>query len=224
MKKTIGLIVVLIIMLIALTGCAQVNYEITVNSDGSGDISYIYGVEKSVLEQLNVSAEEFVSSMKEQAEDSSYIVESYEDDNISGFKAYKHVDDLSKDLSLEETFGEEYVTDTDDNGIIVKRAYFYTKYSQTAQIDLTSMSDSEGSITMTYKVNLPAKSRTNNATTVSDNGKELVWELKSGETNSIVFEAIKINVGPIIIIGLMVIICIGIIVYIILKKKHVTKN
>ena len=42
MKKTIGLIVVLAIVMIMLTGCVNVNYEVKVNKDGSGDISYLY--------------------------------------------------------------------------------------------------------------------------------------------------------------------------------------
>ena len=95
MKKTIGLIIVLILTLITLTGCAEINYQVEVNRDGSGEISYIYGISKEVLQQLNVSADDFVSEMKEQAQESKYQVEAYEDENIAGFKANKHIENLN---------------------------------------------------------------------------------------------------------------------------------
>ena len=143
MKKTIGIIIVLILTLITLTGCAEINYEVKVNKDGSAEISYIYGISKDVLQKLNVSADDFVSEMKKQAQESEYQVEAYEDEKIAGFKANKHIEDLNKDFSLQETFGEEYVKDTDNNGIKFEKELFYTKYSQVAELDLTTLSEDD---------------------------------------------------------------------------------
>ena len=43
MKKTIGIITILIVMLTVLTGCSvNVDYEVKINSNGSGEITYIY--------------------------------------------------------------------------------------------------------------------------------------------------------------------------------------
>lgn len=224
MKKIIGLIIMIIVMLVALTGCAEINYEVEVHKDGSGEITYIYGISKEVLKQLNVSAEEVVSSMKEQAEESSYIVEAYEDENVSGFKANKHVEDLTKDFSLQEAFGEEYVKDTENNGIKVEKTFLVTKYSQNAKIDLTSTDETQGSIEMTYKVKLPAKVTTSNASVVSENEKELTWYLKSGEINEVEFVAEQINILPVVIMVLTVCVVVAILVFIILKKKHATKE
>lgn len=224
MKKTIGLIIMITVMLVALTGCAEINYEVEVHKDGSGEITYIYGISKEVLDQLNVSAEEVVSSMKEQAEESSYTVEAYEDENISGFKANKHVEDLTKDFSLQEAFGEEYVKDTENNGIKVEKTFLVTKYSQNAKIDLTSTDETQGSIEMTYKVKLPAKVTTSNASVVSENEKELTWYLKSGEINEVEFVAEQINILPVVIMVLTVCVVVAILVFIILKKKHATKE
>ena len=202
----------------------EINYEVEVHKDGSGEITYIYGISKEVLDQLNVSAEEVVSSMKEQAEESSYTVEAYEDENISGFKANKHVEDLTKDFSLQEAFGEEYVKDTENNGIKVEKTFLVTKYSQNAKIDLTSTDETQGSIEMTYKVKLPAKVTTSNASVVSENEKELTWYLKSGEINEVEFVAEQINILPVVIMVLTVCVVVAILVFIILKKKHATKE
>lgn len=224
MKKIIGLIIMIIVMLVALTGCAEINYEVEVHKDGSGEITYIYGISKEVLKQLNVSAEEVVSSMKEQAEESSYIVEAYEDENVSGFKANKHVEDLTKDFSLQEAFGEEYVKDTENNGIKVEKTFLVTKYSQNAKIDLTSTDETQGSIEMTYKVKLPAKVKTSNASAVSENEKELTWYLKPGEINEVEFVAEQINILPVVIMVFAICVVAAILVFIILKKKHATKE
>lgn len=226
MKKRIGLIIMLIVILVALTGCVNVDYEVEVNKNGSGEISYIYGFSKKTLNNLQVSAEDMVESMKEQAEENSYTVEAYENDAISGFKASKHIEDLTKDFSLQEAFGEEYVKDKENNGIKIEKGLFVTKYSQNAEIDLTSMGDLSGNVKMTYKVKLPAKAKTNNATEVSKNSKELKWELTAGEINKVEFVAQGINVLAIIItIIIIAVVVTGIIVLLIfLKKKHATKK
>lgn len=223
MKKTIGLIIVLILTLITLTGCAEINYEVEVNRDGSGEISYIYGISKEVLQGLNVSADDFVSEMKEQAEESEYQVEAYEDENIAGFKANKNIEDLNTEFSLEEAFGEEYVKDTEDNGIKVEKGLFVTKYSQFAELDLTTLSEEEQGITMTYQVKLPAKVTNSNATEVFENGKTLKWTLIGGEVNSIEFTAQEINILSIAIIVLIAVLAAAII-FKILNKKHATKK
>lgn len=223
MKKTIGLIILLMMTLITLTGCAQLNYEVEVKSNGSGEISYIYGISKEILEDINISAEEFVSEMKGQAEESNYQVEAYEDDTIAGFKASKHVDDLNTEFSLQEAFSE-YVKDTEENGIKVEKGFFNTKYSQTAELDLTTISENEQNyITMTYQVKLPVKAKSNNADETFDNGKTLKWNLTAGEINKIEFTANKTNTLPIILI-VIVIIAIAIVVIMISKKKSGTKN
>ena len=226
MKRTIGIIIVLILTLITLTGCAEINYQVEVNKDGSGDISYIYGISKEILQKLNVSADDVVEEMKKQAEEGEYQVETYEDEKIAGFKATKYIEDLSKDISLQEAFGEEYVKDTENNGIKIEKSFFVTKYSQFAELDLTALNGNEQEITMNYQVKLPTKATKSNATEVLDNGKTLKWTLKSGEKNTIEFMAEEINSLPIIIIVVagIAIVAVVVVFVVILKKKHATKK
>ena len=200
MKKTIGLIVILIIMLIGLTGCVNINYEVEVHKDGSGEISYVYGISKEALKSIDTTSESLVSTYKEQAEKNGYTTEKYEDENIEGFKASKHIENLEKEFSLQEAFGKAYVKDEEGNGIKVNTGFFKTQISQNAKIDLSTMEDMENTIQMKYTVKLPVTSKTNNATEVSKNGKTLTWKLVSGEINNIQFLANKINAAPLIII------------------------
>lgn len=223
MKKTIGLIVLLVLMLVTLTGCAQLNYEVEIKSNGTGEISYVYGISKKILSSLNVSVDDFVNEMKEQAEESNYQVETYEDDEIAGFKANKHIEDFNEEFSLQEAFGEEYVKDTEENGIKVKKSLFTTKYSQTAELDLSTISEEERSyVTMSYQIKLPTKVTSTNADELSEDEKTLTWNLTAGEINKIEFNASSVNTLPVIL--LVVIVAIAIALIIILKKKHTTNK
>ena len=57
MKKTIriiSIITMLIIALVTLTGCMNVNYEVKLNEDGSAEISYLLGYDKIFLSSIEV--------------------------------------------------------------------------------------------------------------------------------------------------------------------------
>lgn len=224
MRKTIAFIFVLILTLITLTGCAQVNYEVELNKDGSGEITYIYGVSKEKIGSAKDLVEQFVETMKEQAEESGYNVETYENEEISGFKANKHLKNLAEEFSLEEAFGEEYVKDTENNKIEIEKSFWTTKYSQNTEIDLSNINEKD--IEMTYRIKLPTGVKTSNASRISENGKELLWELKSGEVNKIEFVAEEVNILTIIIIATVIIVIVAVVVLlvIILKKKHAIKK
>ena len=75
MKKTLVLIVTLLISLIMLTGCVNINYEVKVNKNGSGDVSYLYGFSKETVESLQISPKDMMESTKEQAEKNGYTTE-----------------------------------------------------------------------------------------------------------------------------------------------------
>ena len=139
MKRLLSLIAIAALMLLALTGCVNIDYAVKVNKDGSGDITYIYGVQKDTLESMELSADDLMNDMKEEVEDSEYTIETYETDTEIGFKATKHITNVTTDLSLEEAFGEIYITDTDENTMKIEKKSGKTKYSQNAKLDLTSM-------------------------------------------------------------------------------------
>lgn len=229
MKKTIGLIVLLLFTLITLSGCAQVNYEIEINKNGTGTIYCSYEMSKKELGEKVHLLQSVAESMKEKVTENGYTVELYEDDDVKGFRGSKTLNDITKDFSLEEVFevfenfGKKYVEDTEENGIKIEKTLFKTKYSQKAVVDLT---DIETGINMQYAIKLPAKSITNNATKVSEDGRTLTWEIEIRKINNIEFVSEQINLLPIIIIVIVAIIILimVIIVIIILKKKHTTNK
>lgn len=224
MKKVLSLISVMAILLITLTGCVTVNYEVTLNKDGTADVAYIYGFEKETLEQLETSAEEMTSDMRENAEASEYEIETYSDDKIEGFKAKKHIENLA-DISLEDAFGSENVKDSEENQIKIEKKGLKTVYSQNANIDLTSMDESTASmVTMNYVIKLPVKVGDNNASEVSEDGKTLTWNLKAGEINEINFETSKSSSTILIIAVVAIVVVIAVVLIFSKKAKKNSEN
>lgn len=233
MRKNIKLIVISIIMLFTLTGCAAVDYEITVNSDGSANINYILGYNKQFFNNMGVNPEDMEEdsfvNFKKEAEESGYHVEEYSDDNILGFKATKQINNVQEEFSLKEAFGEENIKN--DNKFVIEKTFLNTKYLLDLDIDLTEISsNSEGmqaqyinsfmnQTKMTMRINLPGKILTSNATTISENGKTVEWNLIPGQVNKISLEATQINIVSILLIVGIVIVLIAIIIFAIVKKK-----
>ncbi len=224
MKKVLSLATIMLIALIVLTGCVDVNYEVTLNKDGTADVAYVYGFDKATLEQMGSTAEDMTSEMKQNAEASEYEIEPYSDDKVEGFKAKKHVENLS-DISLEEAFGSEYITDSEENRFKVEKKGSKTFYSQNAKIDLSNMDSSMASmVTMKYTVKLPTKVGENNASEVSKDGKTLTWNLTAGKVNEINFEANSSIIGTVITIVIIALVVIGVTVAVVIVVKKSKKE
>lgn len=233
MKKTlknVAIIVILGIILLTLTGCANVNYDIKLNKDGSGDIAYVIGYDKSFLASIGVETSSLENDnafdeMEEQAKQNGYTIEKYEDDNTYGFKATKHANSIQEEFDLNDEAG----SNNEESGkIMYEKSLLKTRYYQDSKVDLTDiLSDDEeaamlksimSQMKVSYRITLPFKVGSNNATTVSDDGKTLEWTLKVGEVNEIKFEASQ-DYGMYALLGLAVILVAVAAGSVILSKK-----
>lgn len=225
--KNIAIIAILGIILLTLTGCANVNYDIKLNKDGSGDVSYVMGYDKSFLasmgvETTSVKNDDSLNDMKKEAEENGYTIEDYEDETTFGFKALKHVNNIQEEFDLDNITedGEE------SNKIMYEKTVLKTKYSQDAKVDLTNMFEDNNAMLkaivsqmkISYRITLPYKAGSNNATTVSEDGKTLEWTLKAGEVNEVKFEATK-DYGMYALAGLALVLVIVAAVAVMLSKK-----
>ena len=223
MKKILKLAIILIAAMLTLTGCVTVDYQVTINKDGTGKIAYVYGFDKSYLEDTGTSVKDMTEEMEESAKEEGFTVEPYEEGGVAGFKATKDAEKITEEFSLEEVFGADNVKDSEGNKIKIEKTAGGKKYSQKANIDLTSMEDmSLLGFTLQYTVNLPVKAGKNNATKVSDDGRTLTWVLKSGAENIVEFEATEGISMTTIIIVVGAIVGIGVVAFVlvlVLKKK-----
>lgn len=235
--KTMLFVAMMVIVLVCLTGCANINYEIKLNKDGSGDVSYVIGYDKAFLTSMGVKQSDLANNdkleeMKKKAQQDGYTVETYEDDATFGFKANKAVKNIQEEFSVKNTIG----TGSEENEEInFEKSLLKTKYSQNAKMDLsipqsgTSQENAMvyaimGQMKISYKITLPFKVGENNATTVSEDGKTLEWKMQYGKVNEIKFQAEE-DYTMIALAGLAVLLLIVVVIIIIAlrKKGNITK-
>ena len=223
MKRTILLVIVLAFMLFTLTGCVTAQYNLKINKDKTGEVEYVYALDKSVLESLNTTAREATLEMREKVVKNNYKVEDYEDEKSAGFRATKHIDDVTEENILEEMFGEKYIKNIEESKVKVKKTLFGNKYNQKAIVNLESV-DSLAQITvkLEYTLNIPTKVGKNNADEISKDGKTITWKFKPGEEREIYFYADSGRMLKMIILVIIAIIIItAIVIYIF---KHLKNN
>lgn len=238
--KTIALMLMVGIILLTLTGCANVNFDIKLNADGSGEVSYVMGYDKSFLTSMGVTTsslenDDSFKEMEDEARQEGYTVEKYEDDNTYGFKATKHVENIQNEFNFTNTMGTSTQEGAQNDEIVYEKNLLKTRYYQDAKLDLTSMGSSNeqeaammqsilSQMEITYKITLPFKAQEHNATTVSEDGKTLEWKLEAGKVNEIKFDAAQDYTLYAIIGGIALLLIIVIIAVAVSKKGKKDKQ
>lgn len=236
MKKTIQFIAFSIMLLLLLTGCGM-NYNVQVYQDGSADVTYVAGYTKDFLKNMGSNMEELsdddFKEMTQAVSEDGYAVEKYADHDLVGFKATKHLNNVTQEMSLQNAFGEAYIKDSDENRIQIDKNFFITKYSQQANFDFSSLSKENDAtklmdtVKVKYSVTLPTKVKEHNATKVSNDGKTLEWDIIPGQNSEVKFEAQGINqnaiIAGVILVAILIIIIFAIIASRKGKKKVIAK-
>ena len=228
--KTIVLMIIVGIILLTLTGCANINYDIKLNADGSGEVSYVMGYSKTFLTSMGVTRsslenDDSFKEMEDEAKEEGYTVEKYEDDETYGFKATKHVDKIQNEFDLTNSVSTNAQEGQNDK-IVYEKNLLKTRYYQDAKLDLTNMGSDDAQeaammqsilsqMKITYKITLPFKAQESNATTVSEDGKTLEWKLEAGKVNEIKFDAaqdytIYAIVGGVALLAIIVVILVAV--------------
>lgn len=240
MRKTIKLVAILAIMLIALSGCVSMDYGVKVNRNGSADVDYTLQYSVKDLESMGITTSTILTSLEketEKLEKQGYSTQIISTEQTAGYKVTKHFD-KTEDLTIGSTIGNTYIEEEGSDKIQIKKGIFTNKYSINTKIDLSSMTFTDAE-TKSYmgktvdelfdikmKADLPGIKGKNNATSTEKG--TLVWQLKPGEINEVKYESTALT--PLSIV--LIIIAIGGIiaggVVIILKGKKTstpeTKN
>ncbi len=215
-----------------LTGCIRFNASVNVKTNGKADLAMLYAVTSEFTENASeemIISQEDIAKFKEEG----WEVTDYNEEGFMGFKLVKSDVDLvslSDELegeSADEMFnsgslivnkkGFDYVIDWDVlNGEDMSEMAAYKKY-----FDMSG-----GYLSLT--VNLPYPPKECNATSISEDGKTLTWnllEMNQGDTIHVAFSLLNIKM-IMITAAVAAIILIGIIIAVVLiiagnKKKQV---
>lgn len=244
-NKTIKFLLLSILITIFLSSCINVEYKITINKDNSCDVQYKALVNSMLIGfmQQNDNSNIF-ADMTQSAQNEGYTVSNITEDDKTGIKAVKHIDNLEKALAQGDPFGEISAQFPIKPGkdLKIKKTFFKTEYTLNTDIDLTSITpENEGSndwsnsitesmvqsMRFRFILGLPKESNTNNASSNEDNKKLLIWDLIPGQHNAVKADLSIPNTTNFVIlgsIGFIIIITIIILVIINIKRKksHIT--
>ena len=236
MKKFLFLLVGLVL----LTGCGMKGgYDLVIKSDKTLDFSFFVAYDDEMIQALMLTqsgGEEvptysdddiwnFLESMNGEAPEG-YTMERYDQDGYRGFKY-----EATNIGNIDEVTGEGTPIDIIDMDSSTDDMIMFTKNGNNyvSNIVYSPISEAEGqeaSIEIQFTVTLPTKPISHNATTVSDDGKTLTWNLNGTESGTIDFE-FNFSSFPILMVSLIgggILLLAIIIVIIIVKKSKIKKQ
>lgn len=226
----------------------QTNYEMKIKNDKSMDFSVIVAFDDELIDSMLSSSDTSASTDNQNSsatreytdeerwalvdstmsdtgelEDAGYKVERYDKDGFKGIKATKNIaniDDVTGknpnfDLADYDTVGNAVMFAKSGNNYKAKLILAAPEQTQQYTTFYSSGIISE------FVVTLPSKPVSHNATSVSDDGKTLTWDLTGTGSQSVEFEfAFSNNLWLYIVLGIIAIVVIALAVMLLLKRKN----
>lgn len=220
--KNILKIILLSIFVFLCTGCATIDYTLSINKDNSATLEYLINIEEAEI-NIDIYAG-IIDSIILDLEANEFVVERTENQ----VKATKQIDNI---LELDEL--DSLIKANDMYIIESEKAFFTTDYILDANIDLTGYSKTAKELKLDkelkelldikFNLNLPVKSSDSNLEI--ENSKKITWNLSYGEENVIKAQYSLINAEIVIIPVLTIIIftIILIVIKVIKSKKETIK-
>lgn len=201
MKKFKFLGIFAIILLCS--GCMKYSIGMNIDSDKNVNFELIYALGKEMWGDM-LDQDEIKETDNEMEKDG-YTVKPYTNGKWIGSVYTKNMGNLD-DISTTDVINVDLsnIFDTDENTeetkyyfqkiVDGKKTTYVASFSIDATDDETSededfdMSSLTSSMELTYTVTLPVKADSNNATTVSEDGKTLTWNLEYGKVTNINYQ------------------------------------
>ena len=211
--KNILKIIFLSTFIFLCSGCADIDYTLTINKDNSGVLEYLVKLEDV---EINVDIYEgIIDAIVTELETNGFVVERTEET----VKATKKIENV---LEIDEL---DSLIKTDATNVVrMEKNFFVTRYYLDAKVDLTGYSKTAKELKLDkelkelldikFNLNLPVKSNVSNAEI--ENGKMLTWKLNYGEENIIKVEYSFINKEIVIIPS--IVIAVFVLIFVLLKK------
>ena len=187
MKKIKYLIVGL--FLILLTGCSSYDMSMSINKNKSMDLS-IYIVSTS-SEEIS----KYIDSLKEKYESNDFNVEEFTKDNNYGIRISKHYDNIDNNSFAERTdkfdllylYNNDYDKSIETKIFDVDKGFASNRYAANFFVDLTNKDIDLSNTKVTFVVYLPKGNVSNNASSVSEDGNTLTWNITNKDRTDIEF-------------------------------------
>lgn len=217
-----------ILLPIFITGCdlAEMDVNVTVNTDKSADISY-----KLLLDPyLMAYSDNFPELNKSTVDGYGFTQTALLEDNKVAIEGKKHITDYS---SLNKNNLPANLGITKSNIIEIENGLFINKYRLKLDIDLDNKDEFKNNpfsgylnnmINVSFTLNLPVKAKTSNANETLNDGKTLKWKINIIRKNELYAEFEELNYKNIIIVAVLSIIIVAIILFYTIPRKNTVSN
>lgn len=252
MKKKLCNVLMAFFLMFMMTGCVKFNASMDIKKNKSMDFKIIYAFDTTYFGDEELLDD---SDKKELQDDgftvSDYVDGDMKGFTIS--KNIKNIDDVSSTEDIEYSLSGLLEANASNKYIFkVKKGLFKNTYTAKLNFDssdssLNGSSDSEddydydydyseddydydfsgmtASMDLSFNVTLPYAEISNNATTVSNDGKTLKWELTTTDASSMEFEFELYNMTAIYIgVAIIIVLVVAVIIFICRKKGNKSVN
>lgn len=252
MKKKLCNVLMAFFLMFMMTGCVKFNASMDIKKNKSMDFKIIYAFDTTYFGDEELLDD---SDKKELQDDgftvSDYVDGDMKGFTIS--KNIKNIDDVSSTEDIEYSLSGLLEANASNKYIFkVKKGLFKNTYTAKLNFDssdssLNDSSDSEddydydydyseddydydfsdmtASMDLNFNVTLPYAAISNNATTVSNDGKTLKWELTTTDASSMEFEFELYNMTAIYIgVAIIIVLVVAVIIFICRKKGNKSVN
>ena len=172
-KKAAAMVLSMCLLLVLLTGCMKIELDINVKSNGKADLCLLYAMADSAMDAGGGDAALTPEDIEEY-EKEGWTAEDYSQDGYTGVVLKKSDVDLSETEVMEgaegsiRKEGSTYIVDFEP----------VSKEDQADFAETASWLKTMGG-SFVVRVTLPAKPVSHNATSVSEDGKTLEWDVLS---------------------------------------------
>ena len=176
-------------MVLFITGCSSFDMNMSIKNNREMDYSI------KVLSKGNYNFEDKVIELKNKLGDS-YEVSLYNENGYSsGISISKHYSDIdyislgerSEEYNLLYFYNNPYSGDMENKMFNLDKSVDTNRYAANFYVDLSEVFTSLDNVSVTFNLTVPNGTLSNNATKVSDDGKNLTWNLTTLGKNDIDF-------------------------------------
>lgn len=176
-------------MVLFITGCSSFDMNMSIKNNREMDYSI------KVLSKGNYNFEDKVIELKNKLGDS-YEVSLYNENGYSsGISISKHYSDIdyislgerSEEYNLLYFYNNPYSSDIENKMFNLDKSVDTNRYAANFYVDLSEVFTSLDNVSVTFNLTVPNGTLSNNATKVSDDGKNLTWNLTTLGKNDIDF-------------------------------------
>lgn len=180
MKKIKCLLI--LIMLFFITGCSSYDMSMKIEKDKSMRYSVTI-----LSDYYSNDLANNISIYKQKYEQYGYFVEEYNQNNKYGMiisKKFDNIDDISygkrsDEFDLLYLYNDGYNSEVEKRMFNVDKSIVINRYAANFYVDLSNLGIDLNNATVTYSVELPNGSLSNNANSISEDGKILTWNITS---------------------------------------------